>query len=150
MKDQAFGIVPILLQPGVGEERYLLIQHQAGHWGFPKGHAELGETALEAACREFEEETGIRAYQLLGTASFTETYTLLKKGKTITKTVIYFAAQAHSADVSCQPEEIRDYVWLPFPAALEQITFGQSKEILKQVNQYFQDFQTSLGNKPSL
>ncbi|MDQ1037757.1 8-oxo-dGTP diphosphatase [Streptomyces sp. V3I8] len=32
-----------------------------GTWGLPGGHLELGETLMGAACRELEEETGIRA-----------------------------------------------------------------------------------------
>lgn len=36
-------------------------QPDAGLWGFPGGHVELGETAMAAALRELSEETGIVA-----------------------------------------------------------------------------------------
>ncbi|WP_341367635.1 NUDIX hydrolase [Yoonia sp. BS5-3] len=48
--------------------KFLLVQRRkapnAGTWGFPGGHVELGETALEAAARELREETGIVATPL--------------------------------------------------------------------------------------
>lgn len=33
---------------------------QAGHWGFPGGHLERGETVAAAAIRELDEETGLQ------------------------------------------------------------------------------------------
>ena len=41
--------------------RVLLLRHAAGAWVFPKGHLEPGETELQAALREVEEEAGVRA-----------------------------------------------------------------------------------------
>lgn len=43
--------------------RVLLVRRKnepdAGLWGFPGGHVDLGETALAAATRELREETGV-------------------------------------------------------------------------------------------
>lgn len=39
----------------------LLLQHLEGTWVFPKGHLDPGESALEAALREVEEEAGVFA-----------------------------------------------------------------------------------------
>lgn len=136
MQDQAFGIVPIFRQDQ--ELWFLLIQHHEGHWGFPKGHAEDDESAMVAACREFEEETGIRDYQLIDVPSFKEIYSFVKRHKTIEKTVIYFTAVTKTMQVNCQEKEIQDYAWLPFQAAMERLTFPQSKQILTQVVQFLQ------------
>lgn len=43
-----------------GIVKYALIQSRyTGKWGFPKGKYEVGETALQCALREIEEEIGI-------------------------------------------------------------------------------------------
>tara|TARA_R110001583_G_scaffold182944_2_gene341263 strand:- start:52534 stop:52956 length:423 start_codon:yes stop_codon:yes gene_type:complete len=47
------------------EGKFLLVQRRnppdAGLWGFPGGHVELGESLAEAAARELHEETGVTA-----------------------------------------------------------------------------------------
>ena len=43
-----------------GKRSVLVIRHRhGGHWAFPKGHVEPGETELETAARETREETGV-------------------------------------------------------------------------------------------
>jgi diadenosine hexaphosphate hydrolase (ATP-forming) len=41
--------------------RVLLLQHRNGTWVFPKGHIEAGESKVDAAVREVEEEAGVQA-----------------------------------------------------------------------------------------
>ena len=58
------GAIAVVIRDG----KTLLVQRKrppaGGQWGFPGGHVELGETALEAARRELLEETGVRAEPL--------------------------------------------------------------------------------------
>lgn len=51
--------------------------YQEPEWGFPKGRRSKGETDLECAMREFEEETNIlpEAYQVYEDLVFTEVFT---------------------------------------------------------------------------
>ncbi|CAN5698426.1 hypothetical protein BH23DEI1_BH23DEI1_18110 [soil metagenome] len=44
-----------------GDGRILMIRHKNGTWVFPKGHIESGESKVEAAVREVEEEAGVVA-----------------------------------------------------------------------------------------
>jgi diadenosine hexaphosphate hydrolase (ATP-forming) len=44
-----------------GEGRVLMIRHRNGTWVFPKGHIETGESKVDAAVREVEEEAGVVA-----------------------------------------------------------------------------------------
>ncbi len=132
-QEASFGIVPIArLDSG---DQFLLVQHRAGHWGFPKGHAESGETPLQTACREFEEETGIQDYQVSDYPPLVEVYSLIKKQKPIKKTVTYVIAWVQSMQVVPQEKEIQGYLWLPYEAALTQINFEQSRQLLRQVQQ---------------
>lgn len=135
-KDEAFGIIPILQTAGRYE--YLLIQHHAGHWGFPKGHADPGETALQAACREFVEETGIANYTLLQDVSFSEQYVFMRGGKKFDKTVVYFPAfvLSSSSEVQCQQEEIQNYCWVEYEQAIATLTFNGARRVLAELQHY--------------
>lgn len=59
------GAIAVVYHEFEGIPSVLLVQRSkapnAGAWGFPGGHVELGETAEEAAIRELQEETGIEA-----------------------------------------------------------------------------------------
>ena len=57
----------IILYTNIKQKKFLLIQHHAGHWGFPKGHQEKGEDDLTTARRELQEETGIKQIKIYET-----------------------------------------------------------------------------------
>ncbi|MFB8794298.1 MAG: NUDIX domain-containing protein [Microcoleus sp.] len=148
MKDECFGIVPIFTNET--DSLFLLIQHQAGHWAFPKGHADPGESALETAKRELEEETGIREYEVLEEPSFVEHYSFVQEGKPssvkhysfakegepIEKIVTYFVAFVNSMEVQLQEAEIQNSAWICFEEAINLITFDANRQVLREVKAY--------------
>jgi len=60
---------------------FALIHHKAGHWAFPKGHQIKGETEIETARREIEEETGLKNVKIFANYFFSERYSFEEKNK---------------------------------------------------------------------
>jgi 8-oxo-dGTP pyrophosphatase MutT (NUDIX family) len=133
--DKAYGIIPFY-RDNKGYY-YLLIRHNAGHWAFPKGHQNSGETALQTACRELEEETGLRDFEIYRGKSFIERYCYLLEGDLVEKTVEYFIVEvSKDSIINIQKEEIQDFKWADFNEAIELITFKECRELFVDVNQY--------------
>ena len=128
---------------------YLILQYPSGHFDFPKGHMEPGETEEETLRRETEEETGIQALQVFPKrvsiryfyeARGNEHDRRVREGRGtwIFKVVHFYPAQAlQSTEVEISHEHIGS-VWLPFPQALEKVTFGNAKHILQATEAYLQ------------
>ncbi|MEG4107813.1 NUDIX domain-containing protein [Microcoleus sp. S13_C5] len=143
MKDECFGIVPIF--GNEADALFLLIQHQAGHWAFPKGHANPGESAAETARREFLEETGISDFEMLDEPSFTEHYSFVKDGEPIEKTVTYFLGFVNSMEVVLQEEEVQNSAWLSFEEAVKRITFDANRLMFGEVKAYLDGRKLRVG-----
>jgi len=143
MKDECFGIVPIFSTEA--DTLFLLIQHQAGHWAFPKGHANPGESPAETAKREFQEETGISDFEMLDEPSFTEHYSFVKDGEPIEKTVTYFLGFVNSREVVLQVEEIQNSAWVSFEEAVKLITFDANRLMFGEVNAYLDGRKLTVG-----
>jgi len=143
MKDECFGIVPIFGKEA--DALFLLIQHQAGHWAFPKGHANPGESPAETARREFEEETGISDFEMLDEPTFTEHYSFVKDGEPIEKTVTYFLGFVNSMEVVLQEEEVQNSAWLSFEEAVKRITFDANRLMFAEVKAYLDGRKLRVG-----
>lgn len=130
MKQHSFGIIPAK-KSSAGKWKLLLIQHHAGHWGFPKGHAESGEDPLQAATRELFEETGLTISELVTADPLNETYFFTFHGNKIVKTVDYYVAIV-KGKVVLQEAEIKASKWVNAEEAVELITFPQAKELCRQ------------------
>lgn len=118
-----------------GEIKYLLLHYESGHWDFPRGAIELGESEEETAVRETKEETGIS--DLIFLPGFREKifWFYKKEGKTIYKEAILRLAETKTEDVKISSEHI-GFKWLPYEEAMEQVTFKNSKVILEKVRDF--------------
>ena len=105
----------------------LIIKHRnGGHWSFPKGHVEMGETEEETERREVKEETGIDISFVTG---FRESVSYSPKPG-VMKDVIYFLAEALSSDYKRQEEEIAQIRWIPLSRAERYLTYNNDKGLL--------------------
>lgn len=113
----------------------LLIRHkQGGHWSFPKGHVEFGETEIETAVREVKEETGVDIQVQHG---FRETVRYSPRPGA-TKDVVYFLGYAQDTHTVRQEEEISELGWVEMDSAKRYLTYDNDKMLLSRARQFIQ------------
>ena len=123
------------------EQKILLLQHATdqkegewdlqGHWDFPKGHVDKGETEIETATRELEEETGIKNIILLDNFRKTINYKIQKRDRKISKEVVFFIATTVETEINLSHEHV-DYGWFDFTSALKQLTYDNARSVLSE------------------
>ncbi len=129
-KEKSCGVVLFSRFAGI---RYLLLHYEEGHWDFPKGHVEEGETEEQAARRELQEETGITQAALVQGFREPIHYFYRRGGKTMSKEVVFFLMETPEKDVKISSEHI-GYEWLPYDAALQRTTFKNAKDVLRKAH----------------
>ena len=116
-----------------GNTEILLIKHiNSGHWSFPKGHVEKGETEIETAMREIKEETGI---DVIIDQSFREIVTYSPRRDTY-KEVVYFIAKAKNTDYTPQEDEIADIKWVEISRAGSVLAYENDKSIVNKAKNF--------------
>lgn len=129
MLETSFGILPLRRSPNGWE--ILLIRHQAGHWAFPKGHAEPDESGPQAAERELFEETQLTISRYFPTDPVIDRYTFQRSGQTVAKEVVYFLAEV-SGSVHLQEKEVSDYRWARLKKAETHVTFPETQQVCRE------------------
>lgn len=121
------------------ERKYLLLNYGKGYWGFAKGIIEEGESEENAAKRELEEETSISDASFINGFREEIKYSFYRKGELIHKIVVYFLTQVYNSRVILSNEHI-GYIWLPYDKAVKNLTFKNTKELLKKAEEFLKNF----------
>ena len=122
--------------------KVLLLRHSplssrgGGHWDFPKGHIDDGETEIQTALRELEEETGIAHANVIDGFRETITYTFSGGKKQIGKAVVFFIATTKESKVTLSHEHI-DYSWLDFDSAFSRLTYDNARQVLRSAIEFY-------------
>jgi 8-oxo-dGTP pyrophosphatase MutT (NUDIX family) len=137
---------------------WLLGKHSGYHkWVLPKGLIESGETSLQAALREVEEEMGVKAKALDDTPIHKVEYSFMAdygeigksfgperrvaiyeesggKQMRVEKQVEFFLMEYVSGDIKDKSWEMEDVGWYSYDEAMGLLAFEGEKEALKIAN----------------
>lgn len=128
-KEKSCGIVVF------DEDKVLLVFHNLGHYGIPKGHVEKGETEEETSVREVKEETNCDAKIIPG---FREVITYSPKPN-VMKDVVFFVGEAITTDLKPQEEETSDVFFINQFEALKTITHEEERKVIEKAIKFMEE-----------
>ena len=131
VKESSAGIIPYRSTTDTSREYLLLKYENGGHWGFPKGHIEEGESTRQAALREFQEETSCTVEFLHPHFTEIQEYTYQRESIRHAKQVYYFLGKiSDGCEVSLSSEHV-DFRWCPYGRARDRLTYPGTKRIIR-------------------
>ena len=131
VKANIFAAGAVLWRPNPNDptrvEVALVHRSRYDDWSFPKGKLDPGETAIVAAVREVEEETGFRAQ--LGRKLGKTTYPVTGHRKL--KRVDYWAARAVEGEF-VPNHEVDELRWQDPDTAFDQLSYPMDRTVLRR------------------
>ncbi|MBI5225783.1 NUDIX domain-containing protein [Candidatus Micrarchaeota archaeon] len=113
--------------------QYLLLYYAAGHWDFPKGGQEAGESDEQTLRRELKEETGIEKIDIIPIFTHELSYFFREQGELIRKTVVFYLGRTSQAEVKLSFEH-KDFAWLSYDEAMAKLTHKNAKSLLEKAD----------------
>ena len=108
----------------------LLIRHVNGSWVFPKGHIEPGESPLQTATREIEEEAGVAAHCDDATETFTTSY---RNPRGELRRITWFRMRTEAQAPVLREKLFPDGAFVAPREALERLSFHEDRNLLSRL-----------------
>jgi bis(5'-nucleosidyl)-tetraphosphatase len=118
--------------------KFIILHYPAGHWDFPKGNIEIGETPVDTVNREVEEETAIKNIEIIPGFKREIEYYYRRGGELVHKQVIYMLAKTTTRAVTLSSEH-QNYAWLDLKKAVDRVTYRNSKTILREAAKFLKE-----------
>lgn len=109
----------------------IAVVHRPKHqdWSLPKGKLHAGEHPLLAACREVQEETGVRP--VVGPRLPTMTYRVPTSDGARDKAVVYWSMRAAATSPPFRPtDEVDQLRWVPVDEAPGTLTYPRDADLV--------------------
>ncbi len=116
-----------------GDPKYLILQHERGHWDFVKGNLEKNEKIRDTMIREAMEETGIQDLKFYDDFEKKISYFYRRSGKTVYKEVVFGLAETQTEQVKISYEHVA-YRWVNYKEALKTLSFENSIKTIKKAH----------------
>jgi len=125
MPDCSFGTVPFRIDADA--IRLLLVweTYADGHWNFPKGHAEDGETPVKTALRELWEETKLVPKEVISDEPLVQEYSFEHEGRPVQRRLEYFVALIEGGEVELQLDEVTRFRWMTLKEVITESPFPE-------------------------
>jgi bis(5'-nucleosidyl)-tetraphosphatase len=149
--ENSAGVIPF--RDAGDRGRLYLVLHSAtvrnprAKWEFPKGGMEAGESTRDTAAREFTEETGLVDWDFREGFERSLTYTYVRRGRKILKTVTYYLVEVNGDDQPTQSiEHVEDhtgqwYRWGTFDEITRLLYHAKIRQVFAEADRWIDEGQ---------
>ncbi len=118
------------------------VRNPRARWEFPKGGMDPGESTRETAAREFIEETSLVDWEFIEGFERSLTYTYLRQGRRVQKTVVYYIVEVRDlSTLACSEEHTPDphghwHRWGPFDEICRFLFHAKIRQLFAEAHDW--------------